>query len=529
MPITAKPFSWGEMLRKVIFAPRPAYFNAVDLNKEFDILHNFMEKLSQTTGVTRTMAISLSGFTTTDTPPNRLNEFNYNVPVGTVFYKGVRFTTPAFSGTHSHTFAIPTGSPLPVPVAYYLCVTADLSTVDFATSPALAGIQSTEYPFLVPSCEVEQYDNVALQISTDPSSLGNLVCILATYRPYLDGNGDLAYYVYENSIQESATVPFVGSSGFNSGNLQANGSLLEEINQVNFEIFLQEYLYAKIYSTNNFQATNNPYHRPFTDGVASYDSVTQVVTLSGEGNSYQLDITTNGTIDDIVPDGSLNDYTEINIWLSSSNFTSITLNPLFVTPNGKFVYGSANPLTVPSGTWVKLMKIEIIPTVFVWVITGGTLTTFQIYANQNQISDNANDIATNTAEIASIEGAWTDHSLAFGDLSISGGTASGGTVEIRYKKIGKTVHMVGGVAPTFDGGAPTNIQIPLPTGFVIGANLPQVRVPVWSYDTVGTNYEYGSLVCHHGNSFITITRLVPSTSWAVNAWIFQFEITFEID
>lgn len=230
MPIFTKPFSWTEMLRRVKFLPRPAYFNNEDFNKELELLHSGLEQVSQTTGPYTSLNINVGAVTETEPVTGTFQrQFSWSHGNGTVVYRGQRFTLTSNSGTYTTTYDKPnvtTVSPKEVRPTSYICLVADLVDVDFAASPALCGLTADEVPTAVESCEVEQYQNIAVAITEDIDSLSNFICILATVYPRYDSSGNVKYYKYKNSFN-TTTLTYNNYGGYAKTYMKSNNSLVD--------------------------------------------------------------------------------------------------------------------------------------------------------------------------------------------------------------------------------------------------------------------------------------------------------------
>lgn len=229
-----KPFSFSEMLRRTIFLGRPNFFNAKDFNKELLIIHSFIEEFNKVFAVTSNLEFSITSFTENLNSSTNVVTRTLNIQWtgGTVLYNGVKFniTADGISG-YTQTFTKPddTISPKEVRPNTYLVLSADLQTITYADNPVLCGIQSDEVLATVPTVNVEQYKNIEIHLTGDPSSIPNAICVLATIHPRHKEDGSdngtgFLYHTYNNPI-------FLIKNGTDrqSSNLANNNTLFEYI------------------------------------------------------------------------------------------------------------------------------------------------------------------------------------------------------------------------------------------------------------------------------------------------------------
>lgn len=202
-----KPFNFNEMLRRTIFLGRPNFFNAKDFNKELLIIHSFIEEFNRVFAVHSNVRFNVTSFSETlNAGTSEINrQLNIQWGAGHVFYKGIKFPIEADGLSHTQLFPVPdeTVSPKQVRPNTYLVLTAELGTVTYADNPVLCGIQSDEIIATAPSVDVEQYKNVQIIATSDPSSVANVVCVLATIHPRHKENGDadgtgFMYHTFNN-------------------------------------------------------------------------------------------------------------------------------------------------------------------------------------------------------------------------------------------------------------------------------------------------------------------------------------------
>jgi hypothetical protein len=308
MPILPKPFSWTEKLKRIYFLGRPAYFNAIDFNKELDIIHNSLDEDNDTLGVKSTVVFTLANISHVSSAGTDTNSFDYSWSAGDIFYKGVKYAIPAQSViTHTDSFATPSGSPLPFPKTYYFILRGTLVTKDFTSDAALCGIQSDEYPTLVPSCEVTQYTNVQVFLTTNPAGVANKIAILGTVMPRYDNAANSLIYEFFNNTYLPADVPFLGDASYTAGNFQTNKSIIEQNNYLDKK-------YAKVYEPNYFESTQNI---KYSTNV-SYNSTTQAVTINGPGNIFEVDLGAFTDIKTIIPHSTYRDYGVLHLRVKSN-------------------------------------------------------------------------------------------------------------------------------------------------------------------------------------------------------------------
>lgn len=202
-----KPFNFNEMLRRTIFLGRPNFFNAKDFNKELLIIHSFIEEFNRVFAVHSNVRFNVTSFSETlNAGTNEINrQLNIQWGAGYVFYKGIKFPIAVGGLSHAQLFPVPdeTISPKQVRPNTYLVLTAELGTVTYADNPVLCGIQSDEIIATAPSVDVEQYKNVQIIATSDPSTVANVVCVLATIHPRHKENGDadgtgFMYHTFNN-------------------------------------------------------------------------------------------------------------------------------------------------------------------------------------------------------------------------------------------------------------------------------------------------------------------------------------------
>lgn len=229
MPIHLKPFDFGQMLRRLKFLPRPAYFNNEDFNKELEIIHSGMEDISATTGAYTSLVLNIGAVTESELNPTTYQrQFSWSHGNATVFFRGQRFVLTSDSGTYTTTYTKPnTGvNPKQVRPATYFCLVSELTLRDFSDDPALCGLTADELPTSVQSVDVEQYLNTRIEITENPDALAHKICILATVYPRYDSAGVVKYYKFKNSFN-TGTLTYNNLGGYDKTVMKSNKSLVE--------------------------------------------------------------------------------------------------------------------------------------------------------------------------------------------------------------------------------------------------------------------------------------------------------------
>ena len=227
-----KPFDPKEMLRKTIFLGRPNFFNARDLNKEFETVHSFMEKFNEKFAVVSNINITFNTFgevlNQTVNPPVIERTFHFNNSKDTILYKGVEFQLDAGGQSATHSFPVPNTqvSPKEVSPPTYIVLKGDLNLITYAQDTELCGITSDETPNSVPTVDVEQYQNVSIGISTDLTE-ENIICIVGTIHPrYKDDGTPNGFGFIRNSFRNEFITIDNGVDRQKS-QLKSNKSLFE--------------------------------------------------------------------------------------------------------------------------------------------------------------------------------------------------------------------------------------------------------------------------------------------------------------
>lgn len=222
--IQPKPFSFQQMLRRTIFKPRPSFFNAEDLNKQFSIIQEYVEKFNTHTLTKSNIAFTVNVFNETLTATQIVRQINIQWQDSFVEAKGVRFSVPFGNASFEQTYDIPeTGTPKP---PTYICLVAELTNVSYADNTTLAGIQSDQYPLSVPTVDVEQYKNVSVVLTDNPSNLENCVIILGVFHPRYDSKGsELPFGFLYYTMNNQGFKILHGS--VSESELSSNGSLFD--------------------------------------------------------------------------------------------------------------------------------------------------------------------------------------------------------------------------------------------------------------------------------------------------------------
>jgi len=418
MAITAKPFSWAQKIKRVIFKGRPAYFNAIDFNKELEVIHNAMDESSRLLGVESTVVISVTNITHESSGGDDTNSFDLSYSDGYVAYKGVRFNLLATTfSTFTDTFTTPTGSPLPLPKAYYIILTADLVTETFGTSPSLCGIQSSEYPTLVPSCEVLNYKNVSITITEDPSSQSNFICILGTVTPRVDPVTSELVYEYFSNTYTPEDLNFLGSSAYDDGTFQSNKSIIEKLN-------FQDKRYAKIFEPNYFENTQNI--KANLSG-ATWNTATKKATL-GAGNYHYVSMGSDNILKGFIPHSSYRDYGILYITLDYTG----QLNTVAFGAGGEFVGGSSAYSN--NGETITVFGITVAPGVIVWQIAGVGINAHNYLAGLI-----ASEVSNRTTAISTEATARTNGDAAVTAAYIAADAVLSSAINERVVSVGATL------------------------------------------------------------------------------------------
>ena len=82
-------------MRRTIFLPRPNYFNANDLNKEFLTIHRFIEEFNKKFAVVSELAITFNTYGESGFTENNVQmierAFHFSWDAKPILYNGVQF------------------------------------------------------------------------------------------------------------------------------------------------------------------------------------------------------------------------------------------------------------------------------------------------------------------------------------------------------------------------------------------------------------------------------------------------------
>jgi hypothetical protein len=307
MSIHAKVFDFSEKLRKINFAGRPAYFNAQDLNKEFEVLHKFIEEgISTLLGARCTSEITLNSFTLPDPqvplPGMKNYHINYNISAGDFYYKGVKFTIDEIiEGTFSGSSEDWTSGDYPrtAPPVIYFVLKAVLNTVTFSENPSLCGIIADEYPNQVPSCSVEQFDTVEIVVCGDKEeaeAVEDKLAYLGILYPNLSDDGSIVYEALQFFKNLGQNKIWDGGDYYHSREIITMGSILEDLSLIlkqydeNF-VYLMSHPVAFLNSESSFLEPYKYVTHSITmeadaeeKSYLSFDSVAKIFVLNANNN-----------------------------------------------------------------------------------------------------------------------------------------------------------------------------------------------------------------------------------------------------
>lgn len=317
MPIHPKNFSYTEMIRRIIFGGRPKYFNAKDLTKAFDMLNYGTENISKIVGASGDVVMNYVNYLEAGSGVNKTVTFNWNTSAGYVDYNGMRYVLPAFIGVHNGTYTgtADVNKTNMAPPIYFVLV-GNIVEVDFATNPTLCGLQSDEYPNIVPAVDVEQYQNVAVIVTNNPSSIANKICIIGVITNVVNNLGALQKQLVSFIEPEVISEYTEGNTLIYPVNVsQGNGSLKERIK--NFQtLFLNRMKPNYLESTLNLSM----------DKKATLDGNLNIVLQKGNVHTLiPLQLT---NINGIIPHSSYREGTPLFIKYANINSSSVTFKGL---------------------------------------------------------------------------------------------------------------------------------------------------------------------------------------------------------
>lgn len=326
--IQPKPFSFSERLKKTIFKPRPHFFNAEDLNKQFSIIQEYIDRININTVLKSNIKFNVSAFAEVITGDGIDRNIELNYQMCFIEVNGVRFTLPSGSVNYSTSYAVPaTGSPKP---PTYVVLTADLDLLTYADNTALCGLQSDEYPSSVPSVDVQQYNNPKIQLTDDVYSLDNVVAIIGVFHPRYDtGTGEeltfgFVYYTMNNPQFD------VYNNGKTTTTLNNNGSLFEYlINKIQYRLgnVLNEIQLVKKFNLADLQSKTNARHNLGLSNLVNHRQLVREENLKDVPNKenarYHLGLGNSATknvgagVNDVAS-GAIMPIGAILIWSGSS-------------------------------------------------------------------------------------------------------------------------------------------------------------------------------------------------------------------
>jgi hypothetical protein len=171
MPVTAKPFSKNLKLEKLIFKPRPNITSDQDINRSLDNLldkslvsANLLGGTRVNWGMSFTLidsivsggSVTMSLYGTSTKPTNAGNPSYFDM-------QGIRFTAPAFDA--SITPIILTCLEANWKSAAFVGLVAKKVSKTFATDSVLCGVNSSEYPTVLPGPDAEIWQEERLVFS----------------------------------------------------------------------------------------------------------------------------------------------------------------------------------------------------------------------------------------------------------------------------------------------------------------------------------------------------------------------------
>lgn len=233
--IFPKPFKKSEMLRRTIFKGRPNFFNAIDLNKELMILHNYMEEFNNRIAIVSNVKFTVSNFS--EILDNATNKWTRRVSInwleGIIKYNGVEFQISAggMSSDFVQIYDNPntTISPKQVKPPSYLCLTGELVTVSYGDNPILCGLQADEIPNSVPTVDVEQYKNLTFKMTDNPDTLENNIAIIAVIHPRHKEDGSADGFGFLNYTLDNPDFRMKNGNGNTDGVFKNNKTLFEYV------------------------------------------------------------------------------------------------------------------------------------------------------------------------------------------------------------------------------------------------------------------------------------------------------------
>lgn len=229
--LSDKPFKFSELIKRTIFKGRPSYFNALDLNKELQILHSYIEEFNNLLLVQSDLDFTVLNFTETkDSSVSYRRLISIRWDGGDVTYSGVKFTISTGSiSNKSMPFTL--SDPTDNKPAIYIALVSPLKLVTFSENSSLCGINSNLPPYSASSVDILQYQNptISLLTSEELASSTTLIAVLGVIHPKYKDNGLEDGYGYINYTRRKAPVTL--TNGEREIVLKSNGTLHEYIMQ----------------------------------------------------------------------------------------------------------------------------------------------------------------------------------------------------------------------------------------------------------------------------------------------------------
>ena len=226
MAIHPKPFNASDRITKVKFLGRPAYFNAEDLNRQFEVHRQAIIQAQSLSGYKTTATVALSNLTYDGTTL----AFRLTVGAGLLYGPIATQQVPAqilnYSATH---LAASSGGKQTPPFAAYLLLNALELTRTFSDDPIMSGITSDEYPTSLPSSDHTVLAPATLSVQTSFNDPEGVVIILASVLPRPNSAGDGWDWYLFNNARNLASPEVAADATHNRRVFSTNGSVLEEL------------------------------------------------------------------------------------------------------------------------------------------------------------------------------------------------------------------------------------------------------------------------------------------------------------
>lgn len=286
--IHSKPFNFGEMLRRTKFLPRPAFFNAEDLNKEFLTIHSFIEEFNKKFAVSSDIVITFNTLRETDkqTASGQRTEriFNLSWTASKLLFNGVQYQISEGGKAFIHEYKSPkdTVSPREVKPPTYIVLRGNLKTIKFSDNNELCGLRADETPNMVQSVEVEQYQDLEIDMSEDPSDEKNaqkpIICILGILHPKYNDLGEFLGFGYIKSTFSNSIFSIHNGVDREESNLKTNGTIFEYISE-RFAGLKQVLSNLILYKKFNLADLHNPTHARHNLGLSELVNRRQLVQV----------------------------------------------------------------------------------------------------------------------------------------------------------------------------------------------------------------------------------------------------------